>query len=325
MDKKKKSIVIAAVIIILLLLICLIFFLMNKKYTVTFETSAGVTTETQVVKKDDLVKEPEVPTREGYIFAGWYYADDENTKYDFSSKVNKDIKLIAKWEKEDNKITGATISASKSTLEIDEELTLSIKTQPEGVSLEGKSISWTSSDDSVVTVDENGKVKAIKAGTATITVEVDGVRATVGIKVNAKQEEEKEETKNTETKKDTNTSKNNNSTKQTETKPAETKPEEQKPAETKPEEQKPTETKPEETKPEETKPAETKTYSIKWENIEGSVIGEAMLYVVDNNGKKVAGTVTITKQNGKSATVSIPASGKKYVKSTVEASNPKGN
>ena len=188
---KKKAIIIAAVIIILLLLICLIFFLMNRKYTVTFETSAGVTTETQTVKKNDLAKEPEAPTKEGYVFAGWYYEDDQDTKYDFSSKVDKNITLIAKWEKEGEKLTGVSISASKSTLEINDELTLSIKTQPEGVSLEGKNISWTSSDTSVVTVDENGKVKALKAGTATITVEVDGIKATVGIKVNAKVEEQK--------------------------------------------------------------------------------------------------------------------------------------
>lgn len=289
---KKKAIIIAAVIIILLLLICLIFFLMNRKYTVTFETSAGVTTETQVIKKDDLAKEPEAPTKEGYVFAGWYYEDDQDTKYDFSSKVNKDIKLIAKWEKEDEKLTGVSISASKSTLEINDELTLSIKTQPEGINLEGKNISWTSSDTSVVTVDENGKVKALKAGTATITVEVDGIKATVGIKVNAKVEEEKkEETKkndtNTNKNSNTNTSKNNNTTKPTETKP-------------------------------ETKPKTKVTYTYKWEDV-GSVVGQYRLFIVDSNGKKVAGTATLTSTDGDTISVSIPESGVLYVKAEIKS------
>lgn len=287
---KKKSIVIAAVIIILLLLICLIFFLMNKKYTVTFETSTGVTT--QVVKKDDLAKEPEAPTREGYIFAGWYYADDENTKYDFSSKVNRDIKLIAKWEKEENKITGISISADKSTIEVDEELTLNIKTQPEGVSLDDKNVTWTSSDDSIVTVDENGKVKALKAGNATITVEADGIKATIAIKVNAKQEEKKEETKKTETKKNNNTSKNDT------------------------------------TKPEETKPEPTPiTYKAVWgDKLPNDIAGQYYLYIESSEGKRVSGTATITYKGGKTRTETISASGLAIVKNAVESiSNVKGN
>lgn len=300
--KNKKTIAIVVIIILLLILIGIIFFLMNRKYTVTFETSAGVTKETQTVKKDDLVKEPEEPTREGYTFAGWYYADNQDKKYDFSSKVDKNITLIAKWFKaEENEIKGVSISANKTTLEVDEELTLSIKTQPEGISLDGRNVSWISSDTSVVTVDENGKVKAIKAGTATITVEVDGIKATVGIKVNKEERETEPETesKKTNTENKSNTSKNNNTSKDTKT-----------------------ETKPEETKPEtnpEPKPTPV-TYKAVWgDKLPNDIAGQYYLYIESSEGKRVAGTATVKYKGGKTKTETIPANGIAIVKSAVES------
>ena len=49
-----------------------------------------------------------------------------------------------------------------------------------------KTVAWSSSDESVVTVDENGKITAIKAGTATITVTTsNGLTATCTITVTA--------------------------------------------------------------------------------------------------------------------------------------------
>ena len=61
---------------------------------------------------------------------------------------------------------------------------------------EGGVVKYASSDASVATVDATGKVKALKAGTATITVTVEGTELseTVTVKVNAKEEEVKENT-----------------------------------------------------------------------------------------------------------------------------------
>lgn len=55
--------------------------------------------------------------------------------------------------------------------------------QPDG--LVGKTISWTSSDEFVASVSDAGSVTARKAGTATITAAVDGVKATSAITVEA--------------------------------------------------------------------------------------------------------------------------------------------
>lgn len=85
-----------------------------------------------------------------------------------------------------------------------------------------------------------------------------------------------------------------------------------------------------------TKPATTTTtttttkavvYGYYWVDDKNSSIGQSMLYIVNKNtNARVSGTATITYANGASETVSVPASGRMFVKSTVsQVSNVKGN
>ena len=67
-----------------------------KRYEVTFDSDGGSKTDKQRVIENEKATEPKVPTKEGYKFLGWYLND---TKYDFKTKVTKDITLKAKWEK----------------------------------------------------------------------------------------------------------------------------------------------------------------------------------------------------------------------------------
>ena len=69
-----------------------------KKYTVTFDANGGTSVAKQTVEEGKKAAEPKKPTRTGYTFLGWYLGD---TKFDFSTAITKDIKLIAKWEKND--------------------------------------------------------------------------------------------------------------------------------------------------------------------------------------------------------------------------------
>lgn len=62
-------------------------------YTVSFVVDDKV--EKTVVKENEVINEPKVPEKENYIFLGWYIG---NEKYDFKSKVTKDIILTAKYE-----------------------------------------------------------------------------------------------------------------------------------------------------------------------------------------------------------------------------------
>ena len=95
MKNKKIIIVIGICILLVAFLLILSLVLKNKTYEITFSTNGGTTVEKQEIKKGDLVVEPENPTKDGYVFEGWYY---DNELFDFSTKVNSDITLEARWK-----------------------------------------------------------------------------------------------------------------------------------------------------------------------------------------------------------------------------------
>ena len=67
-------------------------------YTVTFNLNyAGSINTTQSVTSENAVSEPEVPTRDGYTFGGWYTDENCTAAYNFSTSVTADIILYAKW------------------------------------------------------------------------------------------------------------------------------------------------------------------------------------------------------------------------------------
>ena len=68
----------------------------STKYTVTFDTDGGSTISAQTIESGKLATKPTDPTKENHEFKGWYL---DGEKYDFSSKVTKNIVLTAKWEK----------------------------------------------------------------------------------------------------------------------------------------------------------------------------------------------------------------------------------
>ena len=67
------------------------------------------------------------------------------------------------------KVTVGLVKLDKTNATIEKGTTLTLKPTVYPSSLEDKSVKWTSSDKTVATVSSSGKVKGIKAGTATIT------------------------------------------------------------------------------------------------------------------------------------------------------------
>jgi len=66
-------------------------------FNVTFESNGGSYIETQNVKSGGTATRPTDPTKSGYNFVNWYSNSGLTTVYNFSTAVNKDIKLYAKW------------------------------------------------------------------------------------------------------------------------------------------------------------------------------------------------------------------------------------
>lgn len=69
-------------------------------YMVTFETNGGNSIAPQIIQEGMSVTEPVRPTKEGYIFEGWYIDETLSSSYDFTATVNKSITLYAKWKKQ---------------------------------------------------------------------------------------------------------------------------------------------------------------------------------------------------------------------------------
>ena len=84
--------------------------------------------------------------------------------------------------------TSVTLNKTAIELSVGASETLTATIAPSGAD---DAVEWTTSDESVATVDENGKVTAVKAGTATITVTTkNGKTATCTVTVKAKEKEE---------------------------------------------------------------------------------------------------------------------------------------
>jgi uncharacterized repeat protein (TIGR02543 family) len=67
-------------------------------YTVSFDMNGvGKAPADQTVENGKRASEPDEPSAEGYRFGGWYTNSSCTDKYDFSSRVTKDITLYAKW------------------------------------------------------------------------------------------------------------------------------------------------------------------------------------------------------------------------------------
>lgn len=64
------------------------------KYEVTFDIDGKETVVN--VNKGDKAETIEEPKKEGYTFDGWYLGEE---KYDFNKEVTSDLKLVAKWTK----------------------------------------------------------------------------------------------------------------------------------------------------------------------------------------------------------------------------------
>ena len=120
--KSKKFWLILGIIIILIVALILFFFFHDKEQshndkkqeetlseeyiTVSFDTDGGSNIDSVVIKIGDTIKEPDIPTKDGYTFKGWYIKEEE---FAFSKPITEEITLKAKWkENKEEKETPST-------------------------------------------------------------------------------------------------------------------------------------------------------------------------------------------------------------------------
>ena len=73
---------------------------MKEEYIVNFDSNGGTQVEPIKSYYQDNIEEPEIPTKEGYAFEGWYTDSNLTNKYDFNSKILSNITLYGKWAKD---------------------------------------------------------------------------------------------------------------------------------------------------------------------------------------------------------------------------------
>ena len=84
----------------------------TETITITFDSDGGSKIEKQKISKGKKVTIPKEPTKEGYVFLGWY---NNGILFDFSIPLEKDLQLKAKWEKDQEKTYTVTFDSNGGT------------------------------------------------------------------------------------------------------------------------------------------------------------------------------------------------------------------
>lgn len=89
------------VIILLLaaaIVICMVIGVSNAGFTVRFDSLGGTMVESQKRMYGELIELPEPPTREGYVFDGWYLDQNATRPWNVESDtVTESLTLYAGW------------------------------------------------------------------------------------------------------------------------------------------------------------------------------------------------------------------------------------
>lgn len=110
------------------------------QFTITFDTQGGSKVKSIKVSKGSTITLPSAPTKDGYVFDGWYLDRDCIEVFDDHVSISKNIKLYAKWiedggdgpgpEPQVYTITFIVDGTNYDTLELREGATLTLPTDP---------------------------------------------------------------------------------------------------------------------------------------------------------------------------------------------------
>ena len=158
-----------------------------KKYPITSITLNKITTQLEVGDTENLIATIEPTNTTDDKTLTWTSSDSSIVSVDQTGKItakkigvatitvkttnNKEAKIVVEVKQKVIKITGITINKESLTLKEEETDNLIVKVLPEDAT-EDKTVTFTSSNPSIVKVENSGKVTAYKEGTATITAKV---------------------------------------------------------------------------------------------------------------------------------------------------------
>lgn len=128
------------------------------------------------------ITKPADPTKEKHTFGGWYMDNETfENEWDFDiDELCDNITLYAKWNPV--RVDSVTLNKTEATVTIGDTLALTATVLP--TNAVHPEVTWTSSDESIATVDEYGKVITVGVGNTTITATADEKSAECALTVN---------------------------------------------------------------------------------------------------------------------------------------------
>ena len=146
-----------------------VMFYISDSYFVYFDSNGGSVVNTITASSGEKITEPTAPTKTNYSFAGWYKDPVLSQVWDFNTDVvTHDITLYAKWNAVS--VTGVTLNKNSTSIVQGQKETLVATVSPGNAS--DKTVTWTSDNESVATVDDNGVVTGVAASAEPVTITV---------------------------------------------------------------------------------------------------------------------------------------------------------
>ncbi len=97
---KKRIVSIFAILTMAIVLSCVLVACgenAEDKFTITFDTQGGSKIDPITIKTGESITLPNNPTKEGYIFDGWYLSDTFVEEFNATKTITGNITLYAKW------------------------------------------------------------------------------------------------------------------------------------------------------------------------------------------------------------------------------------
>ena len=70
---------------------------LDNLYQLNFETNGGTTISSKIYFHYENIQIPSSPTKDGFVFDGWYYDEKLTQKCQFPIKLTEDTTIFAKW------------------------------------------------------------------------------------------------------------------------------------------------------------------------------------------------------------------------------------
>ncbi len=96
-----KSLNIIIIVLAVALVVCMAVGVSNAGFTIRFDSMGGTMVESQKHMYGELIEVPVSPTREGYLFDGWYLDQNTMRPWDLEKDiVTESLTLYAGWRQQ---------------------------------------------------------------------------------------------------------------------------------------------------------------------------------------------------------------------------------